>query len=144
MSLVFTFLLQTDKRPEDAPLPTISFVELSSKSALKFDRTRAKKLASVPSWLRKFECLYDAPVVKVLLTVLQPSPQVRAVDETACTFILNLASEDEQTESYLEFSQLLQERGTDLEQLTRSLRLMVSKKKSGKSLFGEDSRRPIR
>lgn len=144
VSLIFHFLLQTDRRQEDAPLPTISFVELSSKSAMKFERGRARKLGSVPSWLRKFECLYEAPVVKVLLGVLQPSLQVRCADQTSCTFILNLCAEDEQTASFFEFSQLLQERGPDLEQLTKSLRLMVSKKKSNKSLLGEETKRPIR
>ncbi len=145
VSLLFHFLLLSDLRPEEAAgVPAISFVELSSKSATKFDRSRSKKLGSVPGWLRKLECLYEAPVVKVLLSALQPTPQVRAAHETSCTFILNLASEDEQTESYLDFSQLLLEKQTDLEQLTRSLRLMVSKKKSGKTLLGEEQRKPIR
>ena len=147
VSLLFCFALQTDRRREEAPLPSVAFVELSSKSALPFDRSRAKKLASLPGWLRKLECLYEAPVAKALLSALAPSPQVGSADaETACTFILNLAAEDEQTESYLRFSQLLLEKAADLEQLARSLRLMVSKKKSSKSLLGggEELRRALR
>lgn len=75
-NLVFTFTVQTVRENKLSLLSTFSLIELSAKSAIQFDRSRFKKVGSLPLPLRKLESLYPSEMLKQLFNILEPSTEV--------------------------------------------------------------------